>query len=166
MKLATDYCLFSAFFSSLRKKSNVLFIKKTDYKNKRRSTPNTANFFFGGGWVGVREATPIRFFLIIFRSGCTCKFKDEFDWKYLDCRHGCETPVPSLSSVCLGSDASQSSHSAMWIRSIHIRMEVTRTRLSHDDGRTWRCVCVSLPKRQSLSKFQLFDLCRDVRVQW
>ena len=161
MKLATDYCIFLAFFSSLRKKSNVLFIKKTDYKIKEDPLQTPPIF-----WGGVREATPIRFFLIIFRSGCTCKFKDEFDWTYLDCRHGCETPVPSLSSVCLGSDALQSGHSTMWIRSIHIRMEVTRTRLSHGDGRTWRCVCVSLPKRQSLSKFQLCDLCRDVWVQW
>ena len=41
----------------------------------------------------------------------------------------------------------------MWITGINIRMDVTATRLSHDDGRAWTCVCVSLPKDDRCQSF-------------
>ena len=67
---------------------------------------------------------------------------------------GCdnETALSYISSFCLGSTTLQNSDSAMRIRDIHLRLDVTGTYLQHDVGRTPTHMRASLSRRQSMPK--------------
>jgi len=65
-------------------------------------------------------------------------------------RYDNEAALSYISSFCLGSTTLQNSDSAMRIRDIHLRLDVTGTYLQHDVGRTPAHMRTSLSGRRSM----------------
>ena len=72
-------------------------------------------------------------------------------------RYDNEEALSYIISFRLESTTLQNSDSAMQIRGIHLRLDVTGTYLQHDVGRTPAHMRTSLSGRQSMSKLQLGD---------